>query len=130
MSYELEFAYRVRRALDQGADNLDARVAGRLRKSRLAALERLERPVGGLSLAGVGGFASGGLFRHARGTLVAVALLVGAAGTYYWNSYQQASEHAEIDSALLSDEVPFNAYLDQGFMEWLDHLAQQQDSDS
>jgi hypothetical protein len=130
MSNALEFAFRIRQALDQGADHLDVRTAARLRKSRQAALDRLGRPAGGLSLAGVGGFAAGYFSPQARGVLAAVMLLFGAVGTYYWNSYQQASEHAEIDSALLADEVPFNAYLDQGFMEWLDHLAQEKDSDS
>jgi hypothetical protein len=130
MNYELEFAYRVRRALDQGVDNLDARAAAGLRKSRQAALDRLNVPVGGLKLAGIGGFSTEQFSQQARGALAAMALLIGAVGTYYWNSFEQAAEHAEIDSALLADEVPFNAYLDQGFNEWLDHLAQQEDSDS
>jgi hypothetical protein len=131
MSRELEFAFRMRRALDLGAANLDAGTAHRLRQSRLAAIDRLNQPVGRLSLAGIGGFASGYFAPQARGIFAAVVLLLGAAGSYYWNSYQQASERAEVESALLADEVPFNAYLDPGFIEWLDHLAQEpQDSDS
>ena len=130
MSYELEFAYRIRQALDGGASNLDMRTATRLRQSRLAALGLLEHRATGLALAGVGGFAMGRFLHQARGALVTMVLLLGAVGTYYWNSYQQASERAEIESAILADEVPFNAYLDQGFMEWLDHVAQDQGSDS
>jgi len=130
MSYELEFAYRVRRALDQGTDNLDVKTAARLQKSRQAALDRVKVPVGGLSLAGIGGFSTGHISRQARGLLAAMALMIGAVGTYYWNSAEQAAERAEIDSALLADEVPFTAYLDQGFVEWLDHLSQDEDSDS
>jgi len=130
MSRELEFAYRVRRALDEGADGLDAGTTCRLRESRRAALDRLGRPIGGLSLAGLGGLLTGHIAPQVRGALVAVALLIGAVGSYYWNSYQQASERAEVEGALLADEVPFNAYLDPGFIEWLDHLAQEQDSDS
>lgn len=130
MSYELEFAFRVRRVLDQGADNLDAQTTARLRKSRQAALDRIRTPVGGLSLAGIGGFSTENLSHRTRGLVAAMALLIGAVGTYYWNSFEQAAEHAEIDSALLADEVPFNAYLDQGFVEWLDHQAQDNDSES
>lgn len=130
MSYELEFAYRVRRALDQGTDSLDARTAARLRKSRQAALEHMRVPVGGARLAGIGGFSTEHLSRQARGLFAAMALLMGAVGTYYWNSTEQAAERAEIDSALLADEVPFTAYLDQGFVEWLDQLSQSQDEES
>jgi Protein of unknown function (DUF3619) len=131
MSYELEFAYRIRQTLDQGVEDLDTRTTARLRQSRLAALDRLDQPAAGVALAGVGNFATSEFFHQARGALVVVMLLFGAVGTYYWNSYQQASEQAEIESALLADKVPFNAYIDQGFMEWLDHLAQeQQGSDS
>jgi hypothetical protein len=130
MSYELEFAYRIRQALDKSAEDVDKQAADRLRQSRLAALARLDRTATGLSLAGIGGFALGGFLQQARGALVTAVLLFGAVGTYYWNSYQQASERAEIESAILADDVPFNAYLDQGFMEWLDHVAQEQGSDS
>lgn len=130
MSHELEFAYRVRRALDRGVVDLDARTAARLMKSRQAALDHLKVPAAAMSVAGVGGFSLGYLSHQGRGVLAAMALLIGAVGTYYWNSFELAAERAEIDSALLADEVPFNAYLDQGFNEWLDHLAQQEDSDS
>ena len=58
-----------------------------------------------------------------------MALTVGAVGAYYWNTFDQAVEHAEIDSALLADEVPFNAYIDQGFMAWLEQLKDSANSD-
>ena len=48
-------------------------------------------------------------------------------GVQFWQNLQTASELAEIDSALLSDEVSPGAYLDQGFMEWLNHLSQQEE---
>lgn len=130
MNHELDFAYRVRGTLDQGVDHLDERTAARLRKSRQAALDRLATPAGGFGLAGIGGFALGVFPGQARGLLAALALLIGAAGSYYWNTFEQATEHAQIDSALLADEVPFNAYLDQGFQAWLDQVAQEDDSDS
>ena len=130
MNHELEFAYQVRQVLDEGVDRLDESVAARLRQSRQAALSRLAAPTAELSLAGVGGLFSVNFHQQARGILAAMALLVGAVGTYYWNSFEQAAEHAEIDSALLADEVPFNAYIDQGFQAWLDHVAQADDSDS
>lgn len=127
MSHETEFAYRVGRVLDRGVENLDSRTADRLRKSRQAALDRLRVPVRGLQLAGNNGLATDYLSGQMRGLMAAFALMIGAVGTYYWNSFEQAAERAEVDSALLADEVPFTAYLDQGFVEWLDQLAQEED---
>lgn len=128
MSNELELAYRIRRALDQGTEELDPATTARLQKSRLAALDHLRQPVREMRAVGATG-TSGFHFAQARGLLAAMALLVGAMGTYYWNTLEQAAEHAAVDSELLADEVPFDAYLDQGFMEWLDRLAQDEKSD-
>lgn len=129
MNRELEFAFRIRRALDQGTAGIGRGTADRLYEIRQRALSR-HRVATALSLAGVGHLATDSLGGYARGLLAAMALTIGAIGTYYWNSFEQAVEHAEIDSALLADEVPFNAYIDQGFMAWLDQLAQDADLDS
>lgn len=127
MNRELQFAYRVRQALNQGTDSLASATAARLHEARNRALAQ-QQTAGGLSLAGVGHMATESLSGHFRALLAILALTVGAVGSYYWNSLQRASEHAEIDSALLADEVPFAAYLDQGFIEWLDRVAEQEDS--
>jgi hypothetical protein len=70
---------------------------------------------------------SDSLHSHYRGILAFVALAVGAIGVQVWQNERDAAELAEIDSALLSDEVPPSAYTDQGFMEWLHHLSEQED---
>lgn len=127
MNDELHFAYQIRQALNHGVDGLAPNTAMRLHEARQRSLAH-QRVVGELSLAGVGHRATESLIGHGRALLAVLALTVGAVGTYYWNTFQQAVEHAEIDSALLADEVPFTAYLDQGFMEWLDRTAQEADS--
>lgn len=129
MNDELQFAYRVRQILDRGTADMDQGVANRLYDARQGALAQQKVAVAGLSLAGIGHFASTSISGHARGLLAATALLIGAVGTFYWNNFEEAAANAEIDSALLADEVPFSAYLDQGFMEWLDHLSRQEDSE-
>jgi len=126
--FEQQFGYRVRRLLNLGAEGVDARVASRLFESRQKALARQRVAVAGLSLAGVGGLVTESLAGHARVALATLALLLGVTFTYCWNMYDQAAGYAEIDSAILADEVPFDAYLDQGFLEWLDHLAQEDSS--
>jgi hypothetical protein len=62
--------------------------------------------------------------RRYRAILALLALFVGAFGTHIWQENHEAEALAEIDTALLSDEVSPGAYLDQGFMAWLDRLSQ------
>lgn len=52
-------------------------------------------------------------------------LVVGVAGVTTWNDFQKAAENAEIDSALLADDLPINAYLDKGFQAWLSEHSSQ-----
>ena len=49
-----------------------------------------------------------------------LALSLGVVGTYYWNQFEQAAENEEIDSELLSDELPPEIYTDSGFHSWLE----------
>ena len=118
---EQQFAYKVRQILNQGTADLDPGTRARLQAARQQALARQKSPIVGLSLAGVGHFANEVLLPQARTLVALITLAVGVIGTYYWNSFQQAAENEEIDSALLSDELPINAYLDHGFSAWLEH---------
>ncbi|MDP2811045.1 MAG: DUF3619 family protein [Rhodocyclaceae bacterium] len=133
MNEEFRIASRIRQILDHGVDNLAPAMATRLHEARQRALARQQVSVGGLSLAGAGHgsrhFGLEGLSVHARTLLVALVLLAsGVTSAYHWSQFQRAAEHAEIDSALLADEIPFNVYLDQDFLKWLDNLAQEQET--
>ena len=48
-----------------------------------------------------------------------LALVVGVAAIAYWENQQRAAELADIDVAMLNDELPLNAYLDHGFNAYL-----------
>ncbi len=124
---EAQFAARIRGALDQGLANLDSKASLRLYEARCDALRHQAAPIAVLSLAGVGQLLGDSWHRHYRGVLAFLALAIGALGVQIWQNYQQADELAEIDSALLTDEVPPSAYTDPGFLEWLQHLS---DSDA
>lgn len=127
---EPQTARRICRVLNQGTANLNEKTVGGLREIRHKALLRQAQPVAVLSFAGIGHgiahFVTDSLHNHYRGILAVLALLVGAMGAQLWQNVQQATELAEIDSALLSDEVPPDAYTDQGFIEWLEHLSSEQ----
>lgn len=124
MNEELKLTYRVRQALNQGAEGLDPQVVARLRQARMDALAHQKVAVGGLRLAGVGHMATEFLPAYGRTFIAAFALLLGVAFTYVWTHFEQAAENEEIDSALLADDLPPAAYLDKGFQAWLDRSQQ------
>ncbi len=39
--------------------------------------------------------------------------------SFYWHSVQYVTELEEVDSALLADDLPPEAFLDNDFFEWL-----------
>jgi len=121
---ERQFANKISQVLNRGTDNLGPEVRAKLQAAHQEALAHQKNHVAGLSLAGVGQFTSDVLLPQVRKLAALLALAVGVVGAYYWNSFQQAAENEEIDSALLADELPINAYLDHGFSSWLEHSSQ------
>ena len=51
--------------------------------------------------------------------LAIVALLLGMWISFYWHSVQYITELEEVDSALLTDDIPPEAFMDNDFFEWL-----------
>ena len=120
MNHGTEFGYKTRQLLNEGLDHIDDKIAVRLHEVRQSALEKQRQPAGVLYLAGFGRSVDLNFAANARTLIAAVALTIGATGTYYWNAFNQAQELEEIDSALLADELPPSAYLDKGFHAWLE----------
>src|SRR5450830_882525 len=100
---ELQFAYRVKRALDANLEHLPESTTQSLAEARRVALARKKKaaPVRAV----VPQFALAG------------AMLF--AGLYEHEHQQRISELAEIDAGVLSDELPLSAYLDHGFNAYL-----------
>jgi hypothetical protein len=49
-----------------------------------------------------------------------IALIVVAGfGFQQWQAYQQLNDIEETDAAILSSDLPIDAYLDRGFQNWL-----------
>jgi hypothetical protein len=131
---ELEFALKVRRALDARAAALPGATTERLAAARRAALARKKpeaatAPVFIPAFAGAAGAhapvrANRPQASFARRLLRAwplALLLAGLVGIAYWEDMQRTAELADIDAAMLSDDLPLNAYLDHGFNAYLSH---------
>jgi hypothetical protein len=120
---EQEIAKKIKSYLDYGTADLKAGTAFRLQRARQLALTRLSAPqqMPEYVLAGAGSATLGGrrLFGDAR-IWIGVLLLVGGLLSYqYWQAAQQARDIEETDAAILSSELPIEAYLDRGFQAWL-----------
>jgi Protein of unknown function (DUF3619) len=140
---ETEFALKVRRALDENINSLPAASLDKLAAARRTALARkkpekaaVSAPVFAPTLAGAGmapgaaGFGSlgaagsGPAGKRGRFSRLALAwpllaLVIGLAGIAYWEDQQRTAELADIDAAMLSDNLPLDAYLDHGFNAYL-----------
>ncbi|WP_432379459.1 DUF3619 family protein [Duganella sp. P38] len=126
---DLNFAYKVRHALNEKLDELPASTTDRLAQARKMALARkkahVEVPLAvrvvktELAAAG-GGFLSQFNWLGRWGMLVpALALVIGMVGIYQYEQQERIADLAEIDAAVLSDELPLDAYLDHGFNAYL-----------
>jgi len=124
-SEELEFAYKVRRALDERSDALPPTMAARLAAARELALSRkkIEVRAPAPTLAGAGRLGFG---RDSRSWLVrlgvAAPLLAGLmlfVGLYQYEQQSHINDIADLDAAVLADELPLSAYVDHGFNAFL-----------
>lgn len=120
---EQRYAGRIRQALNHGLQDVSPAASRRLEAARHLALSRQKQAVAGLELAGTGhrthGFSFSGDHPYLRHVLSVIALLVGMWIAFYWHSTQYIHELEEVDSALLSDDLPPEAFLDSDFAEWL-----------
>lgn len=122
---DLQFPYRVRHYLDQGTEAIDRDTAGRLHGAREKALAHVPVASSRLGLAGLGHISLDWLWPALRSVIALLVVALGAVATSYWDSVQQAAETEEVDTALLADELPIDAYLDRGFDAWLKHSSPQ-----
>lgn len=126
---DLDFARKIATYLDRGAADLKTGTAYRLQLARGQALARLaslqHAPESQLALSGAGtgtvgprGLRSGG--RYGIAILVVLAALF---GVQQWQAYQQVRDLEETDAAILSSDLPIDAYLDRGFQNWLKRVS-------
>ena len=125
---QARFALRVAARLTERSQDLGADVTERLRFAREKALERARAtrtaessaPVGvtraGAAILGRGG---PGWWLKLASVVPVLALVAGLVLIQRWQDRAQVSVAAEVDAALLSDDLPPKAYSDAGFAEFL-----------
>ena len=129
-SLEGHLALRMTSLLTQGTDDLPHDITERLRFGRERALARAAQgrraavPVAAAQVVGMSGRAAvlGGppsVWLRLASALPLVVLVAGLVLIQHHHDFEQISAAAEIDSALLADELPPAAYGDPGFTEFL-----------
>lgn len=128
------YALRVTQHLTQAAEELPYDITERLRAARMQALDKRKRPavqvvrraesatllVGSGGAATLGGGDDGRTWWRALVSAVPVAaLLVGLVFVNMVQDQTVAAEIAEVDAALLTDDLPPAAYADPGFLQFL-----------
>ena len=123
---EQQIAYRIKQLLNRGLD-LDAGKLARLKAAREAALvrQRVESRVPLLAWTdNVIGKSGGPSALIPRVLLPMAVLILGLIAINQWRDTQVAAEIEEIDAAVLTSDLPIDAYLDKGFDAWLKRSSQ------
>lgn len=127
-SMESRFGLRVSARLSEQAQDLGADISERLRFARELALTRaraahspVAAPQVGVTQAGAAllGRAGTGWWIRVASVLPVFALVGGLMLIQHWQDRTQISVAAEVDAALLADDLPPKAYSDAGFVEFL-----------
>ena len=136
-----EFGRASAALLSQGAQSLPASIKDRLYEARKKALAvrkpekvRIKSPVlAGTSGNWAGNFkSSSNLWDTLGWAAPLVVLAFGLIGIAQWQNESRINDIAEVDAALLTDDVPPDAYADSGFMAFLKNgpLSDSEDSSS
>jgi len=120
MNQQDELAGRIARLLDESAAQVSPEQRERLSEARRLALSRRQTRHE-LVPAWAGGFSefTERSLLGVRYVIPVAALVLGLLGVVYVNTGTVSTDMADIDAALLTDELPINAFLDQGFDSWL-----------
>jgi len=121
---DTNLAYKVRHALNEQLDTLPDATTSRLAAARAAAMARKKADaprstVQANKKSSVFSFFSGSTWGRVAVAVPLLALVAGLSSVYQHEQKQHIAELAELDAAVLSDELPLTAYLDNGFNAYL-----------
>lgn len=122
MNEEDRVGKEIAKLLNRGLDDVDQMALHRLRAARRVALDKCE-PSKNIIQAGAAISAQGGddsFFSHPTKLLLSIAVLLILLGSIYWKITHEAEDNAAIDTMILADDLPVEAYIDDEFDQWLD----------
>ena len=118
------FGRAVAARLDSAGDQISYEARERLRAARVRALELRRQQQVAPVVVGRGGsatlaFGERSWFNRVASVLPLVVLAAGLVLIHTFQADRRASELAEVDAALLTDDLPPAAYADPGFVQFL-----------
>jgi hypothetical protein len=118
------FGRAVAARLDSASDQMSYEARERLRAARVRALEVRKQQQLAPVVIGRGGsatlaFGERSWFNRVASVLPLVVLAAGLVLIHTFQTDRRASELAEVDAALLTDDLPPAAYADPGFVQFL-----------
>lgn len=122
MNEEDRMGKEVAKLLNRSLDDIDQKTLHQLRSARRAALEKYE-PSRHFLHAGAAVSAQGGhdgFFTNTNKLLLSITVLLILLGSIYWKITHETDENAAIDTMILADDLPVEAYIDDEFDQWLD----------
>jgi len=127
---DINLAYKLRHALEENLDALPASTTERLAAVRALALSRKKADAPAAHkrrrFLNIDFHFSGASLGRLGVAIPLLALVVGLGGLYQYDQQQRIAELAELDAAVLADELPLTAYLDHGFNAYLESQQRQQ----
>ena len=133
LSAQDRYARQIASRLDAAAANLPHDLSERLRVARLQALEKhrtVQVHVAAPALMGDGTLAMDPqgertLWPRLVSLFPLIALVAGLIAIQVWGTHQTAQDLADIDAAILTDDLPPDAYTDPGFAQFLKSRLEQ-----
>ena len=127
---QAQFAKKLTTYLNAGTAEIKSGTAYRLQQARAAAIARLAEtassgvPQSRLShafagSAGTMGPSGANFWKSGRLWFGIVLIAAASFGYQQWQVYQQTREIEEIDTQILTSDLPIDAYVDRGFQTWL-----------
>ena len=114
---EREFASKIKQDLNYGTGRLSAKVTERLKQAREQAMEVFAAQNILQPAYAYAGHPSQHSHQLGRKWLPYAMITLAFIGALYWQHEMTREEN--VDVALLSSELPFNALVDQNFQAWL-----------
>lgn len=118
---EERYGYRVRQLLNHSLNDIPPTASRRLEAARHLALSKQKQTVHQTALVHAGNWSisSSSNIPYLKQILAITALLLGMWISFYLDSMNYVSALEEVDSALLADDLPPEAFMDNDFFEWL-----------